>query len=179
MVEQLICNQQVGGSSPSTGSTNQIEYGRVPEWPKGADCKSVAQRFDGSNPSSPTTKKAPCKGAFLVVRSGLAAESSAKAPKIPQDRRKFSSCKGLKSAGSVSALAYVRDYFSASTTRRAFVTKAHGNSRAKPEVCKADPKQSRGGFAEASTTKVTFCRQCGDALVTNPSSSTKSGVWRP
>ncbi len=30
------------------------EYGRVPEWPKGADCKSVASRFDGSNPSPPT-----------------------------------------------------------------------------------------------------------------------------
>ena len=105
-----------------------------------------------------------------MVERGLAAESSAKAPEKPQDRRKFSSCKGLKSAGSMSALAYVRDYFSASTTRCAFVTKAHGNSRAKPEVCKADPRQSRGGFAEASTTKVTFCRQRGDALATNPSS---------
>ena len=31
-----------------------IEYGGVPEWPKGADCKSVASRFDGSNPSSST-----------------------------------------------------------------------------------------------------------------------------
>ena len=61
LVEQLICNQQVGGSSPSTSSIfcdnpvicaaiaisrvryeKQIQYGRVPEWPKGADCKSVA-----------------------------------------------------------------------------------------------------------------------------------------
>ena len=40
LVEQLICNQQVGGSSPSTSSTSS--YGGVPEWPKGADCKSVA-----------------------------------------------------------------------------------------------------------------------------------------
>ena len=40
LVEQLICNQQVGGSNPSTSST--ISYGGVPEWPKGADCKSVA-----------------------------------------------------------------------------------------------------------------------------------------
>ena len=31
-------------------------FGRVPEWPKGADCKSVASRFDGSNPS-PSTKQ--------------------------------------------------------------------------------------------------------------------------
>ena len=55
LVEQLICNQQVGGSNPSTSST--IQYGGVPEWPKGADCKSVAFRFDGSNPSSPTKLK--------------------------------------------------------------------------------------------------------------------------
>ena len=51
LVEQLICNQQVGGSSPSTSSTLRghrprkifnLSNGRVPEWPKGADCKSVA-----------------------------------------------------------------------------------------------------------------------------------------
>ena len=52
-VEQLICNQQVGGSNPSTSSTTA--YGGVPEWPKGADCKSVAFRFGGSNPPSSTT----------------------------------------------------------------------------------------------------------------------------
>ena len=50
LVEQLICNQQVAGSSPITSSIN----GRVPEWPKGADCKSVASCFNGSNPFSPT-----------------------------------------------------------------------------------------------------------------------------
>ena len=62
MVEQLICNQQVGGSSPSTSSTLEthrwkIEYGRVPERPKGADCKSAVYDFSGSNPLSPTTRK--------------------------------------------------------------------------------------------------------------------------
>ena len=78
LVEQLICNQQVGGSNPSTSSTNPLltEYGRVPEWPKGADCKSVALRFDGSNPSSPTImvmqkrcnrKKVRFYRAFFVV----------------------------------------------------------------------------------------------------------------
>ena len=29
-------------------------YGWVPEWPKGADCKSVSSAFGGSNPPSPT-----------------------------------------------------------------------------------------------------------------------------
>ena len=28
----------------------QKKFGWVPEWPKGADCKSVATRFGGSNP---------------------------------------------------------------------------------------------------------------------------------
>ena len=32
----------------------KIEYGRIPEWPKGADCKSVVIDFGGSNPPSPT-----------------------------------------------------------------------------------------------------------------------------
>ena len=50
MVEQLICNQQVRGSSPFTGSIKtgskilfyNLIWGRFPERPKGADCKSVA-----------------------------------------------------------------------------------------------------------------------------------------
>ncbi len=37
LAEQLTCNQQVFGSSPNIGL-----YGGIPEWPKGADCKSVA-----------------------------------------------------------------------------------------------------------------------------------------
>ena len=58
LVEQLICNQQVGGSSPSTSSKLPLqrtsEYGGIPEWPKGADCKSVVDDFGGSNPPAPT-----------------------------------------------------------------------------------------------------------------------------
>ena len=30
-----------------------VIYGWLPEWPKGADCKSVVNDFDGSNPSPP------------------------------------------------------------------------------------------------------------------------------
>ena len=47
LAEQLICNQQVIGSSPIIGFNY---FGWIPEWPKGADCKSVATRFGGSNP---------------------------------------------------------------------------------------------------------------------------------
>ena len=60
MVEQLICNQQVAGSSPIASSVEQCEneghesLGRVPERSKGTDCKSVATGFEGSNPSPST-----------------------------------------------------------------------------------------------------------------------------
>ena len=45
LAEQLICNQQVIGSSPIIGF-----FGWIPEWPKGTDCKSAATCFGGSNP---------------------------------------------------------------------------------------------------------------------------------
>ena len=53
LAEQLTCNQQVIGSSPIIG----LKYGWVPEWPKGADCKSVSDAFEGSNPSPSTEQK--------------------------------------------------------------------------------------------------------------------------
>ena len=45
-----------------------IKYGSVPEWPKGADCKSVVFDFGGSNPPAPTkTREYHRKvGALLV-----------------------------------------------------------------------------------------------------------------
>ena len=54
MVEQLICNQQVAGSSPIASSVENTSLGRVPERSKGTDCKSVATGFEGSNPSPST-----------------------------------------------------------------------------------------------------------------------------
>ena len=60
LAEQLICNQQVIGSSPIIGFVLIISalyrtisyaiYGWIPEWPKGTDCKSAANCFGGSNP---------------------------------------------------------------------------------------------------------------------------------
>ena len=32
------------------------EYGGVPEWPKGTDCKSAGYAYGGSNPPAPTKK---------------------------------------------------------------------------------------------------------------------------
>ena len=66
LVEQLICNQLVGGSSPSIGSVKVLYYrthestlshthfGEIPERSNGADCKSVGEAFGGSNPPLPT-----------------------------------------------------------------------------------------------------------------------------
>ena len=45
--EHLPYKQRVTGSSP----VGPIEFGWIPEWPKGADCKSVGTAFEGSNPS--------------------------------------------------------------------------------------------------------------------------------
>ena len=57
LAEQLTCNQQVFGSSPNIGfllpRIGSGHLGRIPKWPKGADCKSVIDDFEGSNPSSP------------------------------------------------------------------------------------------------------------------------------
>src|SRR5262249_58808398 len=53
-VEQLTCNQQVVGSTPTIGSTRPFlgtGRGEVPERPKGADCKSAGvclRRFESS-----------------------------------------------------------------------------------------------------------------------------------
>ena len=52
LAEQLICNQQVIGSSPIIG-LHESAFGWIPEWPKGADCKSVGTAFGGSNPPPP------------------------------------------------------------------------------------------------------------------------------
>ena len=55
-----LCNQQVRCSSHPTSSNlpfrHTSELGGIPEWPKGADCKSVVSDFGGSNSPSPTKK---------------------------------------------------------------------------------------------------------------------------
>ncbi len=74
--EQLICNQRVGGSIPFGGSTIFIDLcnceclctskGEVPEWPKGADCKSAGAAFGGSNP--PLSIRKRCGSSSVVER---------------------------------------------------------------------------------------------------------------
>ena len=66
LVEQLICNQQVGGSNPFAGSFSYLAFsksnqiiikiepkGEMAEWLKAADCKSADEclrRFESFSP---------------------------------------------------------------------------------------------------------------------------------
>ena len=84
LVEQLICNQQVGGSSPSTSS--KTSYGGVPEWPKGADCKSVAFRFGGSNPPSSTSSS---QAVYRLRRTFFIASAAARGASVSSRRQAF------------------------------------------------------------------------------------------
>lgn len=42
--------------------------GGMPEWPKGVDCKSTAERFGGSNPPPATTTKVVANTRSAAVR---------------------------------------------------------------------------------------------------------------
>ena len=76
MAEQLICNQQVVGSTPITSSKaspgrSLTKEGGFPERPKGADCKSVVTDFGGPNPPSPTKKSDAKASDFFIQAAGL------------------------------------------------------------------------------------------------------------
>ena len=58
--EHLPYKQRVIGSSP-IGSI----LGWIPEWPKGADCKSVSNAFEGSNPSPSIKRFRHLSGSFF------------------------------------------------------------------------------------------------------------------
>ena len=78
LAEQLICNQQVAGSSPIASSVEQRKneghesLGRVPERSKGTDCKSVATGFEGSNPSPSTVAMSGTKVGANNESAGVA-----------------------------------------------------------------------------------------------------------
>ena len=52
------------------------EYGSVPEWPKGTDCKSAGDAFGGSNPPAPTKQKDRCESIGLFAWWGRIPESA-------------------------------------------------------------------------------------------------------
>ena len=81
LAEQLICNQQVIGSSPIIGFTIKYIncYGQIPEWPKGTDCKSAANCFGGSNPPLPIKKQG-----IVIINAGWSSLEARRAhnPKV-------------------------------------------------------------------------------------------------
>ena len=67
LAEQLICNQQVIGSSPIIGFIAFSNMnGGIPEWPKGTDCKSAGTAFGGSNPPSPIVQSLFLRVSFIL-----------------------------------------------------------------------------------------------------------------
>ena len=89
LVEQLICNQPVVGSNPIASSRIRavggrwpaidslpagvenvgLDFGGVPEWPKGSDCKSDGSAFGGSNPPPSTSLWRPAAGFSVLAHS--------------------------------------------------------------------------------------------------------------
>ena len=66
LVEHVICNLGVQGSSPCGGFLFFLENGEFPEWSKGADCKSVGSSFVGPNPTLPTGGVSQKIDAFFI-----------------------------------------------------------------------------------------------------------------
>jgi hypothetical protein len=76
MVERLICNQQVAGSSPIASSREDyfFQAGEVPEWPKGTGCKPVGVAYGGSNPPLSTRFPLWCGNSSMARASAFQAE---------------------------------------------------------------------------------------------------------
>src|ERR1051325_283315 len=61
LVEHLICNQRVGGSSPFAGSMSHLKIAGVVEWLMAPGCKpGGVTPYGGSNPP-PCTRKPYCR----------------------------------------------------------------------------------------------------------------------
>ena len=69
LVERVTCNLEVSGSIPGDGLSSllgtALRNGEIPEWSKGADCKSVGSAFEGSNPS--LSNRSPYGGLFFII----------------------------------------------------------------------------------------------------------------
>ena len=80
-VEQLICNQPVGGSNPFASSPYGTRSGEVAEWTKAADCKSAGEslrRFESCPP-----QKFSAGVAQLARASAFQAEGRGFEPRLP------------------------------------------------------------------------------------------------
>ena len=74
MVRALPCHGRGQGfESPP------LQYGWVPEWPKGADCKSVSIAFGGPNPPPSTARKCTTARAIALLIWGVSSAGRASA----------------------------------------------------------------------------------------------------
>ena len=55
--QKMLTNYHLSGNIYRQSMDCENEYGRVPEWPMGTDCKSAAFSFGGSNPPAPTKQE--------------------------------------------------------------------------------------------------------------------------
>ena len=77
-VEQLICNQPVGGSNPFASSPYGTRSGEVAEWTKAADCKSAGEslrRFESCPPHKVSAGVAQLARASAFQAEGRGFES--------------------------------------------------------------------------------------------------------
>ena len=112
-----------------------IIYGGVPEWPKGADCKSVVTDFDGSNPSSPTTsEQSPLCSDFFFVFGKKKSSARALAPLFRKRTR---------------------------SARRFGCKRPHNGSRSLPPFCGRPRSKRTATVKEKAPIRVPFLFVCG------------------
>ena len=134
----------------------RIEYGRVPEWPMGTDCKSAAFSFGGSNPPAPTKKTSVentlvfCFIRYLKFHSqGWIRTASARRTV----RRANSPCGAFLDARlAISTRAHQKTSTYESTLRFLFCYKARLTGQVDPNNSGADRclRQKQGGEAGAA-----------------------------
>ena len=92
MAEQLICNQQVVGSTPITSSKESTRWtlhmGDFPSGQRGQTVNLLLFSFGGPNPPSPTKKRASLlRCSFLAFGDGVDEEHTRIAFSVSQNPR--------------------------------------------------------------------------------------------
>ena len=127
-------------------------YGGIPERPKGADCKSVVTDFAGPNPASPTiTRNRPLRSVFcygvrssrfapeLAIRQACWSAYRNRRSKSSLFRRRLRVSSSLMNTQLPSKLLRNRPLRSVFCYGR---RSRHGNSAAKPTLCRIPPAES-------------------------------------
>ena len=137
--QKMLTNYHPGGNIYRQSMDCKTEYGRVPEWPMGTDCKSAAFSFGGSNPPAPTKKpqRMQVRGGFcfatrLNLSGGWIRTAAATALKTAQ---KQPSGLFLAARLAISTRAHQKTSTYASTLRFLFCDKAKLIGRVDSNSC--------------------------------------------